>query len=146
MQISTVEIPVADLARAIEWYQSALGLNCTWSDEHHAMLAEATAAGVQTKSTSPSILLVRTNDGSRLGFRNTSNGLHHSVIDFQTGDLEAFHAHLLLLGSQVDDLTPPANEWAPRGFGFFDCEGNRMGAFTYSRERNSPAQSPPNNA
>jgi catechol 2,3-dioxygenase-like lactoylglutathione lyase family enzyme len=133
VQISTVEIPVADLARAIEWYRTVLGLNCTWSDEHHAMLAGSTDAGVQTKSTLTSILLVRTNDALRLGFRNTSNGLHHSVIDFQTADLEAFHAHLLLHGTQLDDLTPPANEWAPRGFGFFDCEGNRMGAFTYSR-------------
>ena len=117
--LSGVEVPVADLDRAIAWYQSALRLQCTWSDAGHAMLTSA----------SISILLVETKDGIRLGF--TRNGLRHSVVDFRTDDLEGLHAHLAGLGCDVDALTPQVNEWAPRGFGMLDSEGNRLGVFTY---------------
>jgi catechol 2,3-dioxygenase-like lactoylglutathione lyase family enzyme len=128
VQISTIEIPVADLKRAVAWYGTALGLQCTWSDEHHAMLSgstDATGPGAQ-------ILLVETNDPGRLVFQNSWNGVHHSVLDFRTADLEGLHAHLRAQVARVDDLQPPVNEWAPRGFGFFDSEGNRLGAFTYA--------------
>ena len=36
--IGTVEIPVADLSRAIRWYKDALNFECDWSDEHHAII------------------------------------------------------------------------------------------------------------
>ena len=39
LQINTIEIPVSNLKRAIDWYQSALGFSCEWSDEKHALLA-----------------------------------------------------------------------------------------------------------
>jgi predicted enzyme related to lactoylglutathione lyase len=130
VRISGVEIPVADLRRALAWYQSALGLSHTWSDEHHAMLTEAPEANHEAKSTGISILLVQTSDSSRLGFHNPGNGLYHSVLDFRTDDLEGLHQHLLLQGVRVDDLKPPVNSWAPWGFGFFDSEENRLGAFT----------------
>lgn len=117
--LSGVEVPVGDLGRAISWYREALGLACTWSDAGHAMLASA----------SMSILLVETNDGIRLGF--TRNGLRHSVVDFRTDDLEGLHRRLVGLGCDVDALGPQVNDWAPRGFGMMDSEGNRLGAFTY---------------
>jgi hypothetical protein len=132
LHIATVEVPVADLGRALAWYQSTLGLACTWSDEHHAMLGGATAAGNENQSAVANILLVETSDPSRLGFCNTANGLQHSVLDFRTPDLEGLHRHLLLQGTRVDDLKLPVNGWAPRGFGFWDSEGNRLGAFTYA--------------
>jgi catechol 2,3-dioxygenase-like lactoylglutathione lyase family enzyme len=139
VQIGTVEVPVADLKRAIAWYQSALGLTCTWSDEHHALLTGATEPRHAANSSFTDILLVQTEDASRLGFQNTNNGLRHGVLDFRSTDLEGLHAHLLLHGAPVDDLNPPVNQWAPRGFGFFDSEGNRLGAFTYAARRNEAA-------
>jgi catechol 2,3-dioxygenase-like lactoylglutathione lyase family enzyme len=39
LQINTIDIPVSNLKRAIDWYQSALGFSCQWSDEKHALLA-----------------------------------------------------------------------------------------------------------
>jgi len=119
--VSTVEIPVARLHRALAWYADVLGLERVWSDEHHALM--------QSGEDSPRILLVATADEMRLTFKSSHNGLQHSVIDLRTADLEAFHAHLLELGTEVDDLGPATNDWSPRGFGFFDSEGNRLGAF-----------------
>lgn len=121
--LSNIEIPVADLKRAIDWYRQALGLACTWSDDHHATLAGGDG-GLQ-------ILLVRTDDPARLRFTSTETGLTHAVIDFRTEDLEALHAHLEQLGGEVEPLRPPPNEWAPRGFAFADSEGNQLAAFSY---------------
>jgi catechol 2,3-dioxygenase-like lactoylglutathione lyase family enzyme len=132
LRINTVEIPVTNLKRATEWYQTALGFLCTWSDERHALLSNAEPGTNDDRVFAPRILLVETEDVTRLGFTNSWNGLHHSVIDLETSQLEHFHAHLRIHGTSVDDLQPPANAWAPRGFGFFDSEGNRLAAFTYT--------------
>ncbi len=132
LQIGCMEVPVADLGRAIAWYGAALGLNCNWSDEHHAMLSGVTQGGEKTNSSAVSVLLVQTTDPWRLGFQNNRNGLQHSVLDFRTADLEGLHSHQLQQGTTVDTLSVPANQWAPRGFGFLDSEGNRLGAFTYT--------------
>ncbi len=132
LRINTVEVPVANLKRAIDWYQAALQLQCVWSDEGHALLSGSAGTEDHQNEVGTRILLVRTDDLTRLGFMNSSNGLHHSVIDFQTNDLESFHASLCTQGTHVDDLKPPVNAWAPRGFGFFDCDGNRLAVFTYA--------------
>jgi catechol 2,3-dioxygenase-like lactoylglutathione lyase family enzyme len=129
LHINTVEVPVGDLRRAIEWYGAALGLRCTWSNEQHALLSSAGDSGESASGVR--LLLVQTDDETRLGFSNSSNGLRHSVIDFRTTDLEGLHAHLRGQEAIVDDLQPPVNAWAPRGFGFEDSEGNRLAAFTY---------------
>ena len=131
-RIDTIEIPVAELQRAMTWYERALGLASSWSDAHHALL-ESPQADADSSPQGVRVLLVATSDPSRLGFDNTHNGLRHSVVDFRTDELEALHAHLVTLGGRVDTLAPPANDWAPRGFGFSDPEGNRLAAYTYSR-------------
>lgn len=133
VRIDTVEIPIAELARAVSWYERALGFSCTWSDAHHALLESSGANGSDSVTQGVRVLLVATADPSRIGFDNTHNGLRHSVVDFRTDELEALHAHLVTLGSAVDPLGPPANDWAPRGFGFSDTEGNRLAAYTYRR-------------
>jgi catechol 2,3-dioxygenase-like lactoylglutathione lyase family enzyme len=131
LRIHTVEIPVANLKRANDWYQTALGFICAWSDERHALLSGAQAG---ENSNEARILLVETDDMTRLGFSNSSTGLHHGIIDFQTLELEDLHAFLRTQGTPVDDLKPPVNTWAPRGFGFTDSEGNRLAAFSYANE------------
>ena len=127
IRLATVEIPVRSLARAAGWYETALGYTSEWSDDHHAMLVPRDNAAGALR-----LLLVETTDeGARLAFRSSHTSITHSVLDFETRDLDALHAHLTGLGTPVDDLGPPKNEWAPRGFGFEDTEGNRLGAFEY---------------
>lgn len=127
VRLATIEIPVRSLARAAGWYEAALGYTSEWSDDHHAMLVpRGDAAGA------PKLLLVETADeDARLAFGSTHTAITHSVLDFESHDLDALHAHLTGLGTPIDELGPPKNDWAPRGFGFEDTEGNRLGAFEY---------------
>ncbi|MFA6313804.1 MAG: VOC family protein [Sterolibacterium sp.] len=123
--IGSVEIPVSSLERAVHWYRQALGYSCTWSDRHHAMLAN------EDDKSATKILLVATDDPTRLGFPSTNTGVMHGVVDFQTDDLERAHAHLASLNPDLGPISQPANEWAPRGFGFCDSEGNRLAFFSF---------------
>lgn len=134
IQINTIEIPVSDLKRAVDWYQSALGFSCEWSDEKHALLANE-ADEVKANHSEVRLLLVETLETVRLGFFGSSSGVHHGVIDFKALDLEVLHAHISTLGTTVDELRPPSLSWAPRGFGFLDSEGNRLAAFSYAVDR-----------
>jgi catechol-2,3-dioxygenase len=126
--LSSVEIPVSDLKRAIGWYEQALGYSCTWADQHHAMLVN------ENNASSTKIFLVETNDALRLEFRSTHTGIMHSAIDFETDDLEKAHAHLASFVPGLEAIPQPANEWAPRGFGFHDSEGNRLAIFSFGKK------------
>lgn len=126
--VSSVEIPVADLKRAIGWYEQALGYSCAWSDRHHAMLVS------ENKASSVNIFLVETNDAMRLEFHSTNTKVTHSAIDFKTDDLEKAHEHLARFVPGLEAIPQPANEWAPRGFGFHDCEGNRLAIFSFGKK------------
>ena len=135
--LTTIEIPVRSLARAASWYEAALGYVSEWSDDHHAMLVPpAPADDSQSQSRGVGVgvrlLLVETEDqAARLAFTSSHTGITHSVLDFETTDLTALHERLTTLGEPVDELGPPKNDWAPRGFGFQDPDGNRLGAFEY---------------
>lgn len=122
LKLATIELPVRDLARAVSWYQRALGCHLKWSDESHALLGAS--SGVD-------FLLVCTSEAGQLSFRSSVTGVHHGVVDFRTSDLEALHAHLRAAGGEVEPLGPPSHDWAPRGFAFSDPDGNRFGAFAY---------------
>lgn len=126
-EIASIEIPVADLRRAVGWYARHLGFAEEWSDEHHALLSAGDG---------PKALLVAAAPGDRLGFDCPATGLRHAVVDFRTDDLDALHARLTQAGVDADPLDRPANDWAPRGFGFTDSEGNRLAAFSYAPARN----------
>jgi len=121
--VSTVEIPVADLPRAIAWYDKVLGFKAGWADAANAILSR--------QGESVRLLLVRTARPERLVIHPEGTAVVHGVLDLQTDDLAALHAHLVGAGANPDPLGPPAHEWAPRGFGFWDSEGNRLGAFSY---------------
>ncbi len=120
--VATVEIPVSDLRRAVNWYVETLGFEEEWADDHHALV------GADYDGTK---LLLVVADGARLGFTCPATGLRHGGVDLRTDDLDALHARLTALGGPVDALDEPGNGWAPRGFGFEDSEGNRLGAFEY---------------
>jgi predicted enzyme related to lactoylglutathione lyase len=123
--LGTIELPVESLNTSMDWYQAAFGCTVEWSDAEHALLAW-TGQSVR-------FLLVTTRDPLRLAFRNASGAILHSVVDFQTTELERLHEHITSLGGQVEPLGAPANDWAPRGFAFSDPSGNRFGAFSYVR-------------
>src|SRR5688572_20241117 len=97
--ITTLELPVAQLARAVAWYEHHLGLRCTWRGEHEAALAAAQRGAV-------ALYLVQTDAPERLTFRNSRHGYRQSVVDFATGDLPDLHARLKDGGVDVDDLAP----------------------------------------
>lgn len=114
--LTTVELPVADLDRAVAWYAAHLGVAETWRGDGQALMAVG-------GSPHPGLFLVETGDPARLGFSRTSDGRRHSVVDFLVADLPAFHAALSGAGADVDPLKPDAF-----GFGFRDVDGNALGA------------------
>ena len=130
IRLSTIEIPVDDLNSAIEWYEKVFPLSTVWSDDNHAML-ENSQDDAKNPRLGVRFLLVQTADSSRLVFKSTGTKIRHSVIDFECNDLEGFHSHLSSINVDVQALEPPANDWAPRGFPFFDPFGNCFGVFTY---------------
>lgn len=125
VSIGSIEIPVRNLVRAIGWYSEVFGYVCTWSDENHAMLSKASG------DRSVSIFLVQTDDVTGLSFRSTKTNVTHSVLDFETDDLDGFHSWLAQFSQDLPPIPEPANEWAPRGFSFLDSEGNRLAVFCF---------------
>lgn len=118
--IATVEIPVTDLQKSINFYTEMVGLTVESSGDHHAMLS------FNLKS-APTLFLVETEDNQRLSFKNTSNNVEHSVIDFYTADLRSFYTWLQEQNVAVTTLNVHGeNELG--GFGFKDPDGNMLGA------------------
>jgi catechol 2,3-dioxygenase-like lactoylglutathione lyase family enzyme len=114
-KITTVEVPVADLSRALDWYVQKLGLEISWRGEHEATVSLPEGAA--------HLFLVQTDDLQRLAFHNSRHGYTQSIVDFYTPDLVGLHAHLREQGIEVNDLQPGA-----KGFGFRDLDGNSLGA------------------
>lgn len=113
--VVTVELPVSDLERSVDWYEGVLGFRCTWKGETSAMLAAPEGVSLR-------LFLVRTEDPRRLAFRNTGTGVEHGVVDFRTRDLAGCHRALKERGLPVAELKPGAH-----GFGFQDPDGNHLG-------------------
>lgn len=115
LKITTIEVPVSDLARSIQWFTDVLGFVAKWQGADSAMVH-------LPEGDSPSLYLVRTEAPERLKFQNTSSGVKHSVIDFYTEDLAGLHALLTQKSATVTALKPGA-----RGFGLKDPDGNLFG-------------------
>ncbi|MBD3921619.1 VOC family protein [Paenibacillus sp. PR3] len=122
-RLAGVEIPVSNLKAAIEWYEGVIGVrtvgefNESWKE---AMLDfPGHPAG---------IYLVQTDSADRLKFHNTNHGYTQSVVDFYTEDLAGFHQYLLSLGVPTNRQTIDVQPGEISGFGFFDPDGNSLGA------------------
>jgi catechol 2,3-dioxygenase-like lactoylglutathione lyase family enzyme len=125
-RIATIEIPVSNLKAAVEWYRQILGLKVlgefqdTWKE---AMLQfPEQPVGV------PAIYLVQTDSPERLRFHNTNHGYTQSIIDFYAEDLGAFHRHLKSHSVTTNRETVELKQGEISGFGFFDPDGNSLGA------------------
>ncbi|WP_159882049.1 sigma-70 family RNA polymerase sigma factor [Paenibacillus puerhi] len=126
-RIATIEIPVSDLRRAVDWYSSMLGAKPQgpWNDEGTSAMLHfqggSGAIGV------PSIYLVQTEDTRRLTFTNTQYGYIQSIIDLYTPDLKGYYHFLKDQGVDVNEIDWE-REPGRQGFGFRDCDGNSFGA------------------
>ncbi|WP_246202552.1 VOC family protein [Virgibacillus doumboii] len=118
-KITNVEIPVSNLERSVKWYTELLGLHIQYQDNDSAMLSFYVPGAA-------SIFLMKTDDPSRLSFRNTTWNIdENSVIDFYAEDLNACHEWLREQGANVTPLN--SNEDGPLGFGLQDPDGNVLG-------------------
>ncbi|RCW62570.1 VOC family protein [Saliterribacillus persicus] len=118
--IATVEIPVTNLEASIIFYTDILGVKIYFKGEKEAMLT------FEEKGV-PSLYLVQTVSAETLSFKNTNNGIQHSVIDFYTADLKSFYHWLIEKNVEVGSLNMDA-ESGIGGFGFKDLDGNSFGA------------------
>ncbi|MDQ0062613.1 VOC family protein [Paenibacillus harenae] len=125
-RIASIEIPVSNLKRAVDWYCQFLGLELLGEYEQswkEAMMQfPGHVAGV------PTIYLVKTESDDRLGFYNTNRGYTQSIIDFYVPDLSAFHRKLASHGVKTNREHVVLNPGEISGFGFFDPDGNSLGA------------------
>ena len=118
--IATIEIPVTNLKRSIDFYVKVLGVSVTFQGETQAMLSFG-SKGV------PTLFLVQTENLQQLSFMNTSNSVEHSVIDFYTENLVEFRQWLADQKVEVGSLNIN-EENGLGGFGFKDPDGNLLSA------------------
>ncbi|UCZ53445.1 VOC family protein [Bacillus shivajii] len=118
--IATIEIPVSNLDRSIDFYVDVLGVEVIFKGETNAMLSFK-------KQGIPTIFLVETKKVESLSFENTYTGVTHGVIDFYTPDLKKLHVSLAENDIEVGPLNVhPENGMG--GFGFKDPDGNLLSA------------------
>jgi RNA polymerase sigma-70 factor (ECF subfamily) len=123
-RIATIEIPVSNLKRSIEWYCKILGAKVVHETETDAMLhlQGSNKVGV------PTLFLCQTDDlSNKLGFLNTNTNIRHSIIDFYVPDLVRFHKFLSDQGVNVGKLNYNIGDGLG-GFGFSDPDGNLLAA------------------
>lgn len=118
--IATIEIPVTNLKKSIEFYTEIIGVQVESSGEKFAMLSFH-SKGV------PTIFLVQTGETNGVSFKNTNNDIVHSVIDFYTSDLNSFYDWLKENNVEVGTLNI-SNENGFGGFAFKDPDGNLLSA------------------
>ncbi|MFB4386913.1 VOC family protein [Bacillus sp. BR_10] len=86
-QITTIEIPVTNIPRAVSWYEQILEMIVLHQSEEAAMLTFTHGEG-------PSFYLVKTKHEKRIYFMNSFTGVRHSMIDLFVKDLKNFHQYL----------------------------------------------------
>ncbi|WP_079911623.1 VOC family protein [Paenibacillus sp. 32352] len=122
-RIAGVEIPVSNLKAAIEWYERVIGVKTVGEFDE-----SWTEAMIDFPNHPVGIYLVQTDTADRLKFHNTNHNYTQSVIDFYTEDLVGFHNYLKSLGIPTNRETIELKPGEIGGFGFFDLDGNSLGA------------------
>lgn len=118
--IATIEIPVSNLKRSLDWYLAIFDLKVHYQDSVTAMLT------FESKGV-PTIYLVETDELHKLSFKNTQTENLHSVIDFYAPSLADFHNWLKKQNVNVGPLNiDPSHGYG--GFSFKDPDGNLLGA------------------
>jgi catechol 2,3-dioxygenase-like lactoylglutathione lyase family enzyme len=122
-RITGVEIPVSNLKAAIDWYVKVFSLRVVGDYKETRKEAKLEFPNNRT-----GIYLVQTDSQERLKFTNTNHGYTQSIVDFYAEDLIAFHNYLKSLGVQTNRETIELKPGEISGFGFFDLDGNSLGA------------------
>ena len=125
-RIATIEIPVSNLKSAYAWYQKIFGLEALYEFQDRAN--EVMLQFHNHPVDGATIYLVQTSSPERLGFFNSNHGYTQSIIDFYVQDLAAFHRHLKSFGVVTNRETLELKPGEISGFGFFDPDGNSLGA------------------
>lgn len=118
--IATLEIPVSNVQKSIDWYVDIFNLNVHFKDDNSAMLS------FESKGV-PTIYLVQTDEMQPLSFKNSNNQIIHAIIDFYSEQLSEFYHWLKDKNVEVSTLNiDPSNGFG--GFSFKDPDGNPLGA------------------
>jgi RNA polymerase sigma factor (sigma-70 family) len=124
-RIATIEIPVSNIRRSVEWYCRILGTKVVFESTDSAMLHLQGASRIGV----PTLYLVQTDDyKNKISFLNTNTNIIHSVIDFYVPDLVKFHQFLSDQGVEVGTLNFNLGMEGKGGFGFKDPDGHLFSA------------------
>jgi catechol 2,3-dioxygenase-like lactoylglutathione lyase family enzyme len=113
-RIASIEIPVSNLRKAVDWYSRVLGLKPFGGnrDEQGTLmmyLSGGDRIGV------PGVYLVENDGPERISFVNTNTGITHSVFDFYVRNVGSFLETLKASGIAINGAS-----------GFFDPDGNSL--------------------
>ncbi|CAM5528782.1 VOC family protein OS=Streptomyces rochei OX=1928 GN=G3I25_35775 PE=4 SV=1 [Streptomyces rochei] len=120
MNLVSIRVITADVARLVEFYERATSLRATWATEDFAEIR--TGSGTLAIGSTRTVPLFA--PGSARPADNRS-----AIIEFRVDDVDAVHRDL---AGSVDDIVkePTTMPWGNRAFLFRDPDGNLVNFFT----------------
>ncbi|CAL9306614.1 VOC family protein [Streptomyces rochei] len=120
MNLVSIRVITADVARLVEFYERVTSLRATWATEDFAEIR--TGSGTLAIGSTRTVPLFA--PGSARPADNRS-----AIIEFRVDDVDAVHRDL---AGSVDDIVkePTTMPWGNRAFLFRDPDGNLVNLFT----------------
>lgn len=120
MNLVSIRVITADVARLVEFYERVTSLRATWATEDFAEIR--TGSGTLAIGSTRTVPLFA--PGSARSADNRS-----AIIEFRVDDVDAVHRDL---AGSVDDIVkePTTMPWGNRAFLFRDPDGNLVNFFT----------------
>ncbi|MFG6294244.1 MULTISPECIES: VOC family protein [Streptomyces] len=120
MNLVSIRVITADVARLVEFYERVTSLHATWATEDFAEIR--TGSGTLAIGSTRTVPLFA--PGSARPADNRS-----AIIEFRVDDVDAVHRDL---AGSVDDIVkePTTMPWGNRAFLFRDPDGNLVNLFT----------------
>ncbi|MBJ6620847.1 VOC family protein [Streptomyces rochei] len=120
MNLVSIRVITADVARLVEFYERVTSLRATWATEDFAEIR--TGSGTLAIGSTRTVPLFA--PGSARPADNRS-----AIIEFRVDDVDAVHRDL---AGSVDDIVkePTTMPWGNRAFLFRDPDGNLVNFFT----------------
>ncbi|GGZ38907.1 MULTISPECIES: VOC family protein [Streptomyces] len=120
MNLVSIRVITADVARLVDFYERVTSLRATWATEDFAEIR--TGSGTLAIGSTRTVPLFA--PGSARPADNRS-----AIIEFRVDDVDAVHRDL---AGSVDDIVkePTTMPWGNRAFLFRDPDGNLVNLFT----------------
>ncbi|MGY4276751.1 VOC family protein [Streptomyces sp. M18.1] len=120
MNLVSIRVITADVARLVDFYERVTSLRATWATEDFAEIR--TGSGTLAIGSTRTVPLFA--PGSARPADNRS-----AIIEFRVDDVDAVHREL---AGSVDDIVkePTTMPWGNRAFLFRDPDGNLVNFFT----------------